>query len=47
MINKAFKKLGINDPDFINKNKIDLFLRAEKLTEDQFYSIAEYYEKTK
>ena len=47
MINKAFKKLGINDPDFISKNKIDLFLRAEKLTEDQFYSIAEYYEKTK
>ena len=47
MINKAFKKLGINDTDFFQKNKIDLSLRAENLSENQFYSIAEYYEKIK
>ena len=47
MINKAFKKLGINDKEFFKKQKIDLSLRAEKLNEDQFYSIAGYYEKTK
>ena len=45
MINKALKKLGINDDDFLKKQKINLSLRAEKLNEDQFYSIAGYYEK--
>ena len=47
MINKAFKKLGINDADFFKKNKINLSLRAENLSENQFYNIAEYYEKIK
>ena len=45
MINKALKKLGINDDKIFKKQKINLSLRAEKLNEDQFYSIAGYYEK--
>ena len=44
MINKTFKKLKIDDSVFKNNN-IDLTLRPEKLNENLFYKIAEYYEK--
>ena len=44
MINKTFKKLKINDKFSKNQN-IDLTLRPEKLSEDLFYKITEYYEK--
>jgi len=45
MINKAFKKLKIDNPKFLKSNDIDLTLRPEKLSENLFYKIAEYYEK--
>ncbi len=44
MVNKTFKKLKINDIKFIKKNKINLSLRPEKITEITYYKIAEYYE---
>ena len=44
MVNKTFKKLKINDVKFIKKNKINLSLRPEKITEITYYKIAEYYE---
>ena len=45
MVNKAFKKLKINNEEFLKKQKIDLTLRPEKLSEKIFYKIAEFYEK--
>ncbi len=45
MINKAFKKLKIDNPKFLKSNDIDLTLRPEKLSENLFYKITEYYEK--
>ena len=45
MINKTFKKLKIDDSKFLKNNNIDLSLRPEKLNENLFYKIAEYYEK--
>ena len=46
MINKTFKKLKIENSQFIKKEKIDLTLRPEKLGENLFYKIAELFEKT-
>ena len=40
MINKALKKLGINDDDFLKNQKINLSLRARKPSEESFYKIA-------
>ncbi len=45
MINKTFKKLKITDEEFLKSQKIDLTLRPEKLSENLFYKITEYYEK--
>ena len=45
MINKTFKELKINDDNFFKSLNIDLTLRPEKLKEDIYYKIAEYYEK--
>ena len=45
MINKNIKKLKIDDSQFFKNNNIDLTLRPEKLNENLFYKIAEYYEK--
>ena len=45
MINKAFKKLKINNKivkDYLN---IDLKLRPENLSESQYYKITNFYEK--
>ena len=47
MINKTFKKLKIDNDKFLKNQKIDLTLRPEKLSEDLFYKITEYYEKKK
>ncbi len=47
MVNKVFKKLKIDDKDFIKSQKIDLSLRPEKLTIEQYFKISEYYEKLK
>ena len=45
MINKTFKKLKINNDKFLQINNIDLTLRPEKLSENLYYKIAEFYEK--
>ena len=45
MINKTFKKLKINNDKFLQNNDIDLTLRPEKLRENLYYKITEYYEK--
>ncbi len=47
MINKTFKKLKIDNDEFLRKENIDLSLRPEKLSENLFYKITEYYEKKK
>ena len=47
MINKTFKKLKIDDDKFIKDHNIDLTLRPEKLSENLFYKITEFYEKKK
>ena len=47
MINKTFKKLKINNDKFIKSQNIDLTLRPEKLSENLFYKITEYYEKNR
>ncbi len=47
MINKTFKKLKIDNDEFLRKQNIDLSLRPEKLSENLFYKITEYYEKKK
>ncbi len=47
MINKTFKKLKIDNDEFLKKQNIDLSLRPEKLSENLFYKITEYYEKNK
>ena len=44
MVNKTFKKLKI-DSKFSRDQNIDLTLRPEKLSENLFYKITEYYEK--
>ena len=46
MINKTFKKLKIYNNKFLQNNNIDLTLRPEKLNENIYYKITEYYEKT-
>tara|TARA_Y100001958_G_C21161039_1_gene494903 strand:- start:401 stop:1195 length:795 start_codon:yes stop_codon:yes gene_type:complete len=46
MINKAFKKLKIENNKFIQNENIDLTLRPEKLSENLFYKITEFYEKS-
>ncbi len=45
MINKTFKKLRIDNSEFLKSQNIDLTLRPEKLSENLFYKITEYYEK--
>ena len=45
MINKTFKKLKIDDDKFIKDHNIDLTLRPEKISENLFYKITEFYEK--
>ena len=45
MVNKTFKKLKIDDPDFLKKNNIDLTLRPENLSETLYFKITEFYEK--
>ena len=45
MVNKTFKKLKINDPDFLKENDIDLTLRPENLSETLYFKITEFYEK--
>ena len=45
MINKAFKKLKINNHKFLLDHNIDITLRPENLNENIFYKITEYYEK--
>ena len=47
MINKTFKKLKIKNDKFIKREKIDLTLRPEKLSEGLFYKITEFYEKSR
>ena len=44
MINKTFKKLKIDDHKFFKDHNIDLSLRPEKLNENLYYRITEYYE---
>ena len=46
MINKTFKKLKIENNKFIKSEKIDLTLRPEKVSENIFYKITEFYEKS-
>ena len=46
MINKSFKKLKIENNKFIKSEKIDLTLRPEKVSENLFYKITEFYEKS-
>ena len=43
----SFKKLKIDNDEFLKKQNIDLSLRPEKLSENLFYKITEYYEKNK
>ena len=45
MVNKTFKKLKIDDPDFLKENNIDLTLRPENLSETLYFKITEFYEK--
>ena len=47
MINKTFKKLRIYNDEFLKNQNINLTLRPEKLSEELFYKITEYYEKNK
>ena len=47
MINKTFKKLKIDNNKFIKSEKIDLTLRPEKVSENLFYKITEFYEKSR
>ena len=45
MINKTFKRLKIDSDEFFKVQNIDLTLRPERLSENLFYKITEYYEK--
>ena len=45
MVNKTFKKLKMENDKFIKNLNIDLTLRPEKISENLFYKITEYYEK--
>lgn len=47
MINKALKKLKIHNKQTLDKIGIDPSLRPEKINENVYYKIAEFYEKTK
>ena len=47
MINKGFLKLFKNSESLSRKLDINLSLRPDQLNEDDFYRIAEYYEKYK
>ena len=44
MINKAFKKIKVNFKPIIEELKIDLKLRPEKLNEEVYFKIAQFYE---
>ncbi len=45
MVNKTFKKLKITDENFLKSQKIDLSVRPENMSTDQYCKIAEYFEK--
>ena len=45
MVNKTFRKLKIDNPDFLKENNIDLTLRPENLSETLYFKITEFYEK--
>ena len=45
MINKAFNELFKNPSNVADKLNINLNLRPNKLTENEFFKIAEYFEK--
>ena len=45
MINKAFKKTLGDDEKFLNKINLLKSSRPNQVTEEQYYKIAEYYEK--
>ena len=45
MINKAFKSLFENPLQIAKKMKIDLSLRPNQLSEQEYYKITEYFEK--
>ncbi len=45
MINKALRKLSINDEKTFNNLGINPSLRPEKLSENTYFKIAEFYEK--
>ena len=47
MINKTFKKLKIDNVEFLKSHNINLSLRPENLSENLYYKITEYYEKIK
>ena len=47
MINKTFKRLKINNDEFLKKQNVDLSLRPENLSENLFYKITKFYEKKK
>ena len=47
MINKRFSKLFKNSQALSQKLGINLSLRPNKLNENDFYRIVEYYEKYK
>ena len=45
MINKALKKLNINDQDFLKKEKINANLRPENLTEKIIIKLQNFMKK--
>ena len=45
MINKAFKTLFKNPVTISKKININLNLRPNKISENQYYKITEYFEK--
>mgnify|MGYP002826038625 CR=1 FL=1 len=45
MINKAFNSLFKNSLQISKKMKIDLSLRPNQLSEEEYYKITEYFEK--
>ena len=47
MINKTFKKLKIDNKEFLKNENIDLSLRPENLSENIYFKITDFYEKKK
>ncbi len=47
MINKTFKKLKIDNKEFLKSENIDLSLRPENLSENLYFKITDFYEKKK